>query len=84
MDLNKTIERIEANREQTEASFVFCLWKDPQRYDDYKEVNVGTDKTLSCEEPAVVFVNRGFKTSTISLLIHIWQINLHCESTIRN
>lgn len=62
MDLNKTIERIEANREQTEASFVFCLWKDPQRYDDYKEVNVGTDKTLSCEEPVFYFlVGRGIR-----------------------
>lgn len=55
MDLNKTIERIEANREQIEASFVFCLWKDPQRYDDYKNVNVGTDKTLSCEETVFYF-----------------------------
>lgn len=62
MDLNKTIEKIEANREQTEASFVFCLWKDPQRYDDYKNVNVGTDKTLSCEEPVFYFlVGRGIR-----------------------
>ena len=62
MDLNKTIERIEANREQTEASFVFCLWKDPQRYDDYKNVNVGTDKTLSCEETVFYFsVGRGIR-----------------------
>jgi replicative DNA helicase len=62
VDLNKTIERIEANREQTEASFVFCLWKDPQRYDDYKNVNVGTDKTLSCEETVFYFsVGRGIR-----------------------
>lgn len=62
MDLNKTIERIETNREQTEASFVFCLWKDPQRYDDYKNVNVGTDKTLSCEETVFYFsVGRGIR-----------------------
>ena len=62
MDLNKTIERIEADREQTEASFVFCLWKDPQRYDDYKTVNEGTDKTLICEEPLFYFrVGRGIR-----------------------
>ena len=46
MDLTKAIEKIEANRVQAEASFVFCLWKDPQRYDDYKNINEGTDKTL--------------------------------------
>ena len=50
MDLTKAIEKIEANRVQAEASFVFCLWKDPQRYDDYKNINEGTDKTLICEE----------------------------------
>lgn len=62
MDLNKTIEKIEADREQTEASFVFCLWKDPQRYDDYKTVNEGTDKTLICEEPLFYFqVGRGIR-----------------------
>ena len=62
MDLNKTIEKIETNREQIEASFVFCLWKDPQRYDDYKNVNVGTDKTLSCEETVFYFsVGRGIR-----------------------
>ena len=62
MDLNKTIERIETNREQTEASFVFCLWKDPQRYDDYKNINEGTDKTLICEEQVFYFmVGRGIR-----------------------
>ena len=62
MDLNKTIEKIESDREQTEASFVFCLWKDPQRYDDYKTVNEGTDKTLICEEPLFYFlIGRGIR-----------------------
>ena len=54
MDLTKAIEKIEANRVQAEASFVFCLWKDPQRYDDYKNINEGTDKTLICEEQVSV------------------------------
>lgn len=62
MDLTKTIEKIEMNREQTEASFVFCLWKDPQLFDDYKNVNVGTDKTLICKEPVFYFeVGRGIR-----------------------
>lgn len=55
MDLNKAIERIEKGRVQIEASFVFCLWKDPQRYDDFKGVNEGTDKTLICEDAIFYF-----------------------------
>lgn len=55
MDLNKAIERIEKGRVQIEASFVFCLWKDPQRYDDFKDVNEGTDKTLTCEDAIFYF-----------------------------
>lgn len=55
MDLNKTIAKIEENRTQIEASFVFCLWKDPQRFDDFKDVNVGNDKTLNCDEAVFYF-----------------------------
>ena len=72
MDLNKTIERIEANREQTEASFIFCLWKDPQRYDDYKNINEGTDKTLICEEQVFYFmVGRGIRRQGFSNIDNI-------------
>ncbi len=55
MDLNKTIAKIEENRTQIEASFVFCLWKDPQRFDDFKDVNTGNDKTLNCDEAVFYF-----------------------------
>lgn len=62
MDLNKAIARIEENRVRVEASFVFCLWKDPQRYDDYKNVNEGTDKTLICEDQVFYFmIGRGIR-----------------------
>ncbi len=62
MDLNKAIARIEENRVRAEASFVFCLWKDPQRYDDYKNVNEGTDKTLICEDQVFYFmIGRGIR-----------------------
>lgn len=72
MDLKKTIEKIEANREQTEASFVFCLWKDPQLYDDYKNVNVGTDKSLICEDPVFYFlVGRGIRQQGFSNIDNI-------------
>lgn len=72
MDLNKTIEKIEANREQTEASFVFCLWKDPQRYDDYKNVNEGANKNLICEEPLFYFlIGRGIRRQGFSNIDNI-------------
>ena len=72
MDLNKTIEKIEVNRTQTEASFVFCLWKDPQKYDDFKDVNVGTDKTLTCEEPLFYFLlGRGIRKQGFSNIDNI-------------
>ena len=90
MDLTKAIEKIEANRVQAEASFVFCLWKDPQRYDDYKNINEGTDKTLICEEQVfyfmlvAAFVGRVFLISITSLLIHIWPTNLHSVGITKN
>lgn len=62
MDLKKTIEKIEANRTQAEANFVFCLWNDLQLYDDYKNVNTGTDRTLILEEPLFYFIlGRGIR-----------------------
>ena len=72
MDLTKAIEKIEANRVQAEASFVFCLWKDPQRYDDYKNINEGTDKTLICEEQVFYFmVGRGIRRQGFSNIDNI-------------
>ena len=58
MDLSKVIEKINEDRERVEASFVFCLWKDPTLYDDYKEVNAGNDKTLITRD-AVYYFNLG-------------------------
>lgn len=39
MDIDKTKEKINKDREKTECCFVFCLWRDPTLYDDYKEIN---------------------------------------------
>ena len=72
MDLNKTIEKIEANRTQAEANFVFCLWNDLQLYDDYKNVNTGTDKTLILEEPLFYFlIGRGIRQQGFQNIDHI-------------
>ena len=58
MDLDKTIEKINKDREKTEAAWVFCLWESPDLFEDYKGVNVGNDKTLRSED-AVWYFNLG-------------------------
>jgi len=42
MDVEKTIQEINKDRDRLEASFVFCLWKNPSLYDDYKDINEHT------------------------------------------
>lgn len=42
MDVEKTIQAINKDRDRLEASFVFCLWKNPTLYDDYKDLDAKT------------------------------------------
>ena len=55
MDLQSTKDKINKDRERIECSFVFCFWKDPTLYDDYKEVNIGTDETLITKDAIFYF-----------------------------
>lgn len=55
MDLKNTLDKINDNRSQIEACFVMCLWKDLSRYDDYRTVNTGKDKTLQNEDACFYF-----------------------------
>lgn len=55
MDLEKCLEKINENREQIEAPFVFCFWKDPDLYDDYKFVNDKKDETLKSKDAQFYF-----------------------------
>lgn len=72
MELNEVIKRIEQNRKQVEATFVFALWKDIQRYDDFKEVNIGKDKTLICEDPVFYFsIGRGIRSQGYQIIDNI-------------
>lgn len=67
MDLEKCLEKINENREQIEAPFVFCFWKDPDLYDDYKFVNDKKDETLKSKDAQFYFnlgkalYNAGFR-----------------------
>ena len=61
------MKKINENRDQIEAPFVFCFWKDPDLYDDYKFVNEKKDDTLKSEDAQFYFnlgkalYNAGFR-----------------------
>ena len=38
MNLEKTVSNINRNRSKIEASFIFCLWKNPELYEIYKGI----------------------------------------------
>lgn len=67
MDLEKCLQTINKNRDEIEAPFVFCFWKDPDLYDDYKFVNDKKDETLKSEDAKFYFnlgkalYNAGFR-----------------------
>jgi replicative DNA helicase len=42
-------------RESIEASFVFCLWKEPDLFDDFRKVNENGDDTLFTEDGVFYF-----------------------------
>ena len=58
MDLNKTLEKINSDRYKAECGFVFSLWKDPELYLDYMNLNEGKDETLKNKD-AVFYYNLG-------------------------
>jgi len=43
MELKDYPVELTENREQIECNFIFCLWKEPELIDDYKNVVNGTD-----------------------------------------
>ena len=55
-------------RESAEATFIFCLWKQPELYDDFARVNTQEDETLKTEDGIFYFslgrqmFNQGFKS----------------------
>ena len=50
MELQKTLKEINKNRHEVEACFCFSCWNDPDLFEDYKDVNVGKDKTLKNDD----------------------------------
>ena len=58
MNLEKTISRINKGREKDEAAFVFCLWKEPELFADYLNLNSGKEKTL-LDDDAIFYYGVG-------------------------
>lgn len=55
-------------RESAEATFVFCLWKQPDLFDDFQRINTNDDQTLKTEDGTFYFslgrqmYNQGFRS----------------------
>lgn len=49
-ELSEYPKELTENRNSSEASFIFCLWKQPDLYDDYGNFNDNGDETLKTEE----------------------------------
>ena len=55
-------------RESAEATFVFCLWKQPDLFDDFQRINTNDDQTLKTDDGIFYFsfgrqmYNQGFKS----------------------
>lgn len=43
------------NRDSIEATFIFCLWKQPDLYDDYSKLNENGDNTIKTEDGIFYF-----------------------------
>lgn len=55
MEVKDILKKINKNRDEIEAPFIFCLWKDPNLYDDYKSINVRGDKTIQSKDGLFYF-----------------------------
>lgn len=55
-------------RQSAEATFIFCLWKQPDLYDDYTRLNTNGDETIKTEDGLFYFslgrqiYQQGFKS----------------------
>ena len=49
IDVEDIKKKINEDRMRLEASFVFCLWKNPSLYDDYKDINDNTLTTMDAK-----------------------------------
>ena len=49
-ELSEYPKELTEGRNAIEASFIFCLWKQPDLYSDYSSVNENNDETIKTED----------------------------------
>lgn len=68
MELKDYPKELTEGRESAEATFVFCLWKQPDLFDDFSRINAGDDETLKTPDGVFYFTlgrqmhNQGYKS----------------------
>jgi len=55
MKLKDFPAELTSSRQADEASFIFCLWKQPDLYDDYKKLNENGDETIITQDGRFYF-----------------------------
>lgn len=66
--MSKYPEELTKGRDSAEATFVFCLWKQPDLFDDFQRINANDDQTLKTKDGVFYFslgrqmYNQGFKS----------------------
>ena len=55
MKLNEFPKELVDGRESVEASFIFCLYKNPELFGDYLKLNEDDDETIKTEDGVFYF-----------------------------
>ena len=55
IDLSKYPKELTEGRQSAEAAFIFCLYKQPDIYDDYSRLNENGDETIKTEDGLFYF-----------------------------
>lgn len=55
MKLSDYPKELTEGRESAEAMFIFCLWKNPELFADYKQLNENDDETIKTEDGIFYF-----------------------------
>lgn len=67
-ELKEYPKELTKGRDAAEATFVFCLWKQPDLYDDFSRLNTNDDETIKTKDGIFYFdlgrqmYNQGFKS----------------------
>lgn len=56
MELDKVLTKINADRNKVEACFVFSLWKDPELYEDYQDIDIKKNAFLTDKDAMFYFM----------------------------